>query len=830
MYLVSSTSFAQQDIDEVETDIDGSVIFARIKTSSKLWTMSGVDEAFRQILKTKADDDMRLFREHTDELGVVHRYYEQYYRGIRVKGGIYIVHGKGNSISIMNGNFISLNGIVTSPQISEKAAFESALKSIGAKKYRWELPAEENELKQRTNNSTATYLPKASLIICRQNINGNQYRLAYEFDIAAVEPHFAATIYIDAHTADVIREESHLLDVNATGSGTTRYSGSQTITTDTYAGAYRLSEIRQGVTISTKNLQKGELLSNAIEFTDNNNSWIEYNNVNKDDASLDVHWASEKVFDYFKNVHNRNSLDGNGMAILNYVHWVPYPFSNCYANAAWDRVNNVMLYGDGCSPYLPFVSVDIVAHELGHGLCQKSIGNNEGLTYENESGALNEGLSDIWGAVVESFSTTNKQTWLAGEEVVPSGTVAFRSMSNPSSLTYTLSDGTTGSYPDTYLGNGYYNVAFPTGADKGGVHVNSSILNFWFYLISMGGTGTNDNGKNYCVSGIGITKGAAIVYRTETIYLTPNTNFAGMKAATLQATRDLYGVGSVEEFQVASAWYAVGLSNTEGTLSVTGGSLVCTTGVAFSLQNVPSGSVVNWSYPSYLQALSGQGTTSISLKSNIITPGAQSYATAKLAGQCTSMTKTFWVGVPNQSNLLVRNYNTQQQNPQLCLNRANYLQAFSNFVTQEGIDQYGWQWVSGGTFNNPSPYDVAVITPNTANVYYKLRAHNTCGWSSYLNYSSYATSCGSLLLSYSIHPNPASEIIVIEFEEESNAASGQTNDVNIEMLDNSNMLVKATTFSYSEKMEIDVSDLLPGIYVLVISHNGLMDSERLVIK
>ena len=194
------------------------------------------------------------------------------------------------------------------------------------------------------------------------------------------------------------------------------------------------------------------------------------------------------------------------------------------------------------------------------------------------------------------------------------------------------------------------------------------------------------------------------------------------------------------------------------------------------------------------------------------------------------MTKTFWVGVPNQSNLLVRNYNTQQQNPQLCLNRANYLQAFSNFVTQEGIDQYGWQWVSGGTFNNPSPYDVAVITPNTANVYYKLRAHNTCGWSSYLNYSSYATSCGSLLLSYSIHPNPASEIIVIEFEEESNAASGQTNDVNIEMLDNSNMLVKATTFSYSEKMEIDVSDLLPGIYVLVISHNGHMDSERLVIK
>jgi Zn-dependent metalloprotease len=131
-----------------------------------------------------------------------------------------------------------------------------------------------------------------------------------------------------------------------------------------------------------------------------------------------------------------------------------------------------MTYGDGNgTTFTPLTAIDITAHEIAHGLTS----NTSNLVYSNESGALNESFSDIFGVSVESFANNNTLNWIIGEDATPNGN-GIRNMSNPNAF----------ADPDTYLGTNYY-----TGTqDNGGVHTNSGVQNFWYYLLTVGGTGT----------------------------------------------------------------------------------------------------------------------------------------------------------------------------------------------------------------------------------------------------------------------------------------------------------------------------------------------------
>jgi subtilisin-like proprotein convertase family protein len=168
------------------------------------------------------------------------------------------------------------------------------------------------------------------------------------------------------------------------------------------------------------------------------------------------------------------------------------------------------------------------------------------LVYSYESGAMNEGFSDIFGTVVEFYASPGTANWTIGEDIGS----AFRSMSNPNVY----------GQPDTYLGTSWY-----TGTgDNGGVHYNSGVLNYWFYLLTMGGSGTNDNNNAFNVSGIGMTKAAAIAYRTLNTYLTPNSQYANARTLSILAATDLYGACSAEVTAVTNAWHAVGIGSASG--------------------------------------------------------------------------------------------------------------------------------------------------------------------------------------------------------------------------------------------------------------------------
>ncbi|MCW3110203.1 MAG: C-terminal target protein [Segetibacter sp.] len=470
-----------------------------------------------------------------DQQGADHVRYRQYFNGVEIEYGVITLHLKDGALNVLTGEYFNIDdNFSTTPLLSVKAALDKAIAFIGAKKYSWEDGSISNRLLKS--------VPKGELVICRNYIQqakvtdaGPKMELAYKFAIYATEPLRYDYIYVSARTGNIIHVNPIIK--HADGIGATRYSGTKTIaTTLLSSGNYILKDSGGNYNISTYNLNRGTNYSNAVIFSDNNNNWTaqEFNNGNLDNAALDAHWGAMKTQDYWRTVHNRNSFDNKGTRINNYIH-----YGNFYSNAFWD--GSVMTYGDGDGNSInPLTSVDICGHEIGHAVCQYTAN----LTYAYESGAINEGFSDIWGACIKRFADPSKNTWQMGDEISNTGN-PIRSMSNPKSQ----------AQPDTYKGINWY-----TGyGDNGGVHINSGIMNHWFYILTEGKAGTNDKGTAYRVTGIGITKAAQIAYRSENFYLYPNAVYADTRIAAIQAAEDLFGAGSNEVLQTTEAWNAVGV-------------------------------------------------------------------------------------------------------------------------------------------------------------------------------------------------------------------------------------------------------------------------------
>jgi Zn-dependent metalloprotease len=518
--------------------------------------------------------------------------YQQWYQGIKVEHGFANVVSNGGNVAAVQLEFYPLaDSFSTTPKITEQEALQKALASIGAAKYVWEGYSGKNAQWQK---------PSGSLVIIEDYYGKKgQLVLAYKFDIYALQPLSRAYVYVNAVNGAIVlvdRIIKHLSpDIdghasengnkantksfiankeksfgNATGQAQTRYSGTQTIVTDDSSAVagkpYRLRQVRNGHNIITLNYQRKVLSidadTTAVDFTDDDNNWTTAEMaLNYDDAALDVQFAMQAISDYWKTVHGRNSWDNQGGEMKSYVH-VRASANAGFNNAFWD--GTAMYYGDGTyysndgsgvmassSGFKPLTSLDVSAHELGHAVCQSTAQ----LVYQRESGGINEGFSDIWAACVENYSGLPKSPFLIGEDITPAAAGgALRSMKAPKQFFN----------PDTYGGQYWIPVSLSScnvpssGNDECGVHYNSGVLNKWFYLITQGGTGTNDNKDSYNVSGLGFAKSEQIAFLTEQS-LTPNADYAATRAASINAAATLFGATSNEVVQVTNAWFAVGV-------------------------------------------------------------------------------------------------------------------------------------------------------------------------------------------------------------------------------------------------------------------------------
>lgn len=291
--------------------------------------------------------------------------------------------------------------------------------------------------------------------------------------------------------------------------------------------------------------------------------WIDANNNGgtytirmEKNPALDAHWGMEMTHDYYSQVLNRNSYDGNGGVVRNFINGM-WPMSFTQSNAAaLPAPYFSMVYGLGDGENTtPFVGLDVMGHEFTHMVTESN--GHGGLDYEGESGALNESFSDIFGTAIEFFTKGDDANWNIGEDLIIGGGF-LRSMSSPK----------VAANPDTYEGQHWVDPS-DLGNDNGGVHTNSGVQNKWFYLLTAGGTGTNDKGDAYTVTGIGIDKAAKIAYRNLTNYLTPQATYQDAYTGSLQAAADLYGgTGSNEYKSVKDAWFAVGIGERDTTTSV----------------------------------------------------------------------------------------------------------------------------------------------------------------------------------------------------------------------------------------------------------------------
>ncbi|NIF04446.1 T9SS type A sorting domain-containing protein [Chryseobacterium sp. Tr-659] len=635
--LVSGISLqAQKYVGQRINSEDGrsSLIIFNPGAAAKDVALSDNERFFSEVLNLPAGSKMvktesaKLFSDFSDER------YQLYHNGIKVEFARYTLHYIKGSLVSMNGEMYDTSDVNTQADVSESEALQKAMKYIGAK-----------TLMTNTGYGREIgYQPKGELVLIPVEAANGKFRLllSYKFDIFSAEPFLRSNVYVDAKSGAVLlndpimkhaNENAHGNEVHnhsvigaenkskedfrsifVAGSAETRYSGTKSIETTLLNGKYVLRDNTRGGGVNTYN-NGNRAYTNLVntDITDTDNNWTAAeHNSSGNDVGLDVHWGVEKTYDYFKNTFNRNSYDNQGAVLNSYIH-----VSSSWENAAW--IGTAMVYGDGATTFKPLVAFDVTAHELGHAVC----GSTAQLAYQRESGAMNEGFSDIWGAVVENAYAPEKQNFLIGEEITKVSPNYLRSMSNPNSG---LSK-----QPDTYKGT-YWKDVSTTGCvtpsqqqnDYCGVHTNSGVLNFWFYLLVTGGTGTNDIGNNYNVTGIGFEKAAKIAYRLETSYLTANSNYTNAMTYGIQTAKDLFGADSAEHKATQNAFYAVGLGT-----AYSGGTPVTDTQAPTAPQLAASGTTQNST------SLSWSGSTD-----NVAVTGYDVYRGTSLLGSTTSTTYT----------------------------------------------------------------------------------------------------------------------------------------------------------------------------------------------
>jgi Zn-dependent metalloprotease len=241
------------------------------------------------------------------------------------------------------------------------------------------------------------------------------------------------------------------------------------------------------------------------------------------------------TFDFYLKVYQRNSIDDHGLPLIASVH-----YDQQYDNAFWN--GHQMVFGDGDGQIFNrfTASVDVIGHELTHGVT----GSEVNLTYLRQSGALNESVSDVFGSLVKQYvlkQTASEADWLIGAGLLTFPGQALRSMKDPGSA-----------YDNNLMGKdpqpGTMASYSQTAEDNGGVHTNSGIPNHAFYLVAT------------AIGGNAWEKAGQIWYDTiRDTSLKPSANFAAFAGRTIANAGHRYGSSSVEQKAVADAWNKVGV-------------------------------------------------------------------------------------------------------------------------------------------------------------------------------------------------------------------------------------------------------------------------------
>ncbi len=430
--------------------------------------------------------------------------FEQSYQGLAVWPSEIGIHLNNNgNVTLMNGSYLSqqrrplnLKPVVTAEMAQEKA------------------------LKTKPSN---TKLSQKPVLIIYLPDNDSSARLAWRLELK-VSLDQRLMIVIDALNGDILTEFNQIHNAAATGSGVDLLGQNRPLNLFEENGQY--SMVNTSKPMYDKATNKGVILVYDWKNQELEESvkpqLIGSKNPNADflPDAVSAAYNLSNTYDYYLERHQRNSLNGKGGDMVAIVR-----VKRGFKNAFWS--GQAMFFGDG----QPFAaSLDVVAHELTHGVIQHTAN----LVYQNQSGALNEAFADIFGEMVEARQN-GKNDWLLGTNI---GEIA-RSMSRP------------GDYRQPSHMNNYQDLPNTEDGDNGGVHINSGIINHAYYLFAQN---------------VDIKDAEKIFYRALSKHLLKNSQFVDARLAVLNSAKELFGENSTQVQKAAEAFDKVGITaNTAST-------------------------------------------------------------------------------------------------------------------------------------------------------------------------------------------------------------------------------------------------------------------------
>lgn len=326
--------------------------------------------------------------------------------------------------------------------------------------------------------------------------------------------------FIDAITGEIIRAFDNTCNSGpAVGSGNDLHGQNKQFPTYDLNGAFYLIDASRPMFKAAQSKIPSEPIGALVTLDARKKPLktiyhvVSQNNSFGEPSAVSAHINAGLTYEYYRTVHNRNSIDGKGGTITSIIH-VADDDGTPMDNAYWDGKN--MAYGDGDTKFSDLAGgLDVAAHEMTHGITEHSAG----LVYLSQSGALNESISDVFGCMVD------RKDYTMGEEIVKDGVYpsgAMRDMSNPHNGGSQFGD--RGWQPAKM--SEYVTLPETREGDNGGVHVNSGIPNHAAFLISQS---------------IGREQTEKIYYRTLTQYLTSTSQFIDLRLAVVRAAKELFG-------------------------------------------------------------------------------------------------------------------------------------------------------------------------------------------------------------------------------------------------------------------------------------------------
>jgi Zn-dependent metalloprotease len=653
-------------------------------------------------LGLSGDNAFRMERAGTDAFGILHVHVHQAYKGVSVWGGDAILHtdAENQPLPMTDKLIRGLNMSVT-PALESSEALAIASRDMAPRGAFAYTPTSELVVVPRIQRTlragVAAAQANASDVI--STVVGGDLAWHLHLDMQSQSDSRAMDYLISATNGAVLKKWStrETVGTPAVGTGNSQYNGTVSIGTNmASASSYTMTDTLRGGTTVT-DLANGT--AGGTVYTDADNTWGDGNNyydgttaggtsgVTGQTAAVDAKYGFEATWDYYKNVHGRNGIDGLGTATNLRMH-----YANSYDNAFWSDACFCMTFGDGSAPapngLKNLTAIDVIGHELSHGVIANSVAG--GLNYYDESGGLNESDSDINGTFV-TYYAYNGSTGSVVPNTIPGGSLhgyvpwqIGPQLSSPP-LRYMYKPSKDGFSPDAWSFNiGQLNV-----------HYSSGPMNRAMYFLAQGATttSTDDTYSAYLpggMTGIGNDKASKIWYRVMTTGLTSSSNYHDARIACEAAATALYG--ATELAAVQNAFHAINVGPVAGQPDDTQAPTGVTASESGTAGNITIGATaaddvgianIDFSIDGAVMAsISAAGTTLFD--SHLLSNGSHS--------------------------LIATAYDAYRNNTASSPLSFTTLNSYSQFLTDSGFEQGGVNWGFGGA-------NAGVITTASANAH-----------------------------------------------------------------------------------------------------------------